>query len=281
MPSEAVEVSRRDRDYDRVGVDEIFAADALILRRLTRSEFLEDCVHVRAANPEGAQPRPSCCSQRRPRHALGHDEKGRPGKIDRGIGRLEVQCGRNLPALQSQRDLDATSQSGDAVEMTQVALDGSDPTELSALRELTVRGGQSLYLDRVTHLRGRSVGFDVPDRLCRDASRLEHSVDGLRLAPYPRRIESGLFRAVIVHSNTADERIDRIAVSDSIASALDQQHRDSLPGNHSVGGAIENPHVAVAREIQAGLVHVTEAPRWKDTRGADQGMPGLSEPQAL
>ncbi|VBI01272.1 Uncharacterised protein [Burkholderia pseudomallei] len=240
--------------------------------RLVALERLEDQMRVGAADAERAERR----AARRPRLARGparqsvDDVERRVREIDLAVRLLVVDRRRDLAVPQAQRDLDAPRQPGDGIQVADVRLHRADRAESGARGMAAIRVGERRHLHRIAELRAGAVRLDVADRLGMDAGRIEHLADHVGLAADTRRVEADLVRAVVVHGDAAQQRVDRVAVVDRVARALDEQHGDAFAGGEPVGVFVEGPAAAVARQVEPRLVHVADVRIRQHRRRADE-----------
>ncbi len=246
--------------------------------RRTCRHLLQHHMRVGAADAEGAHPGA-------PRHRPGRpvaqpvvDKKRRAREVDARIRPLEVQARRDLPMLQGEHRLDQAGDAGRRVEVPDVRLDRADGAELPAL------GGEGLGerrdLDDVAERCPRAVRLDVLDALRIDVAQGVGGGDHLGLA-----VDAGggvvqLERAVVVHREALDHRVDGVAVGEGVAQAFEDDQGDPVAEHGAVRVRVEGAAAAVGG-IDAFLEQVPRARRRGDRNPSGQRHVALVAEQAL
>ena len=99
--------------------------------RRGRWRLLEHDVGVGAAEPEGADAGAAWLVRPRPVAKLGVDEERARFEVDLGVGRPEVDAGRDPLVVQRQRGLDDSGHAGRRVQMADVRLERADRAVLA------------------------------------------------------------------------------------------------------------------------------------------------------
>ena len=113
---------------------------------------------IRASHAEGADAGAAGGAVAGPGAELALDGEGAVGKVDLGIGLLEVEAGGNLLVFQGQGGFDQSGDASGGVEVAQVGFDGADS---AAARMILQGSGEGSDFDGVAEGSAGAVGFDV------------------------------------------------------------------------------------------------------------------------
>ena len=164
-------------------------------------------------------------------------------EIDARIRRGEMERGRNLAVLQREDRLDQAGHARRRLEVPDVSLHRAERAELLLVRAGAKGLGQRRDLDRIAERRAGAVRLDVADRAHVDAGQRLRGRDRLGLAVDARRHVADLGRAVVVHREAADDRVDVVAVAHRLVGALQHDQPDAVAENraarrrHRTGGS--------------------------------------------
>ena len=98
--------------------------------------------------------------------------------------------------------------------------------------------------------------FDVADRGRIDARSGLSKGDDLRLALYARSGITNLCGAIVVYAETADHRVDLVAIGKRLLKALQEHHAASATEDRALRVGIKSPAMAVSRNHSAFLIEI-------------------------
>src|SRR5882757_6603499 len=138
--------------------------------------------------------------------------------------------------------------------MSYIGLRRADYTELFLFCLCSKRLCQAREFDRIAQRRPRSMRFDVTNGLRVDASGLVCHGDNASLPFHARRRVADLRRTIVVDGETANDRVDLIAVTYRIVHPFQQNYADSTAEHSSLSIDVECAAVTVRRHHAAVLI---------------------------
>ena len=162
------------------------------------------------------------------------DLERRVGGIDQRVQPVEMQLAGNGRMAHRQHDLDQADHARCRRGMPDMGLRTAQQAEMPFPGEASERPGQSIRFDDIAERRAGPMGFDVADRVGRDAEPLIGLADQrfLRRAVGRRDAVAG---AVLVHAGSDDGRMNRIAIAQRIVQALQHHDGDGFRHHRAVG----------------------------------------------
>jgi hypothetical protein len=215
--------------------------------RLDRRGFLEHEVAVRPAHAEGADPGDEGAILVGPGAVAVLDANAQRPERDLGIRLLEVEAGRDLPALDREQRLEQADYARRTLEVADVGLRRADrqrivirprlpkgPAERCGLDRIADRGPGAVQLD-VLHVRAPQPGALI--RAANHAFLRRATGHGQALA-----------RPVVVHGAATDDSVDAVAVRLRHGQRLEGDDAATLSPDIAVGSRIEGEAATVGRE---------------------------------
>ncbi len=244
---------------------------------------LHDQVHIRAADAEGAQrgATPPARLARGPGLQGPRHEEGRLLEVDGGVGHLAVDRRRDFAVRQAQGHLDAARETRHGVQMPDIGFHRADGAELPLLAVAAIDLRQGRDLHRVSQLGPGAMRFHVADGLRVDACGVKHLLDDPRLAADARCVETDLVGAIVVDGDAAQQGVDVVAVRHCIPGPLQHQDDHPLAWRQAAGLGVEGAAMAIAGQVEPGLVDIADARLRKHRGGSNQGMAALARAQGL
>ena len=178
-------------------------------------------------------------------------------------------------------DLHQAGRARGGVEVTDVRLGRTEPTEPHSVGVGAERLGEGRHLDRVTDRGAGAVRFEQADRARVDPGHGERLFDDVGVPVHARREEPDLAVAIVVDGGPFDHREDRVAVAVRIGEPTERN--DGRPaGQHgSVGVRVEGSAATGRRQDLTLSMLVTAAVRELDRNAAGERQVALEGEQAL
>jgi len=209
-----------------------------------------------------------------------HGER-RMHQVQIGIGRFEVDAGRDASLLQRQRRLDRAGGARGDHQMADIALERTDPARAEVAAATGECPAQTFDLDRIADRCGGAVGFHVTDATRIDAGIVQRHRNHRRLTGTAGSGETGLVTAIVVDRAATYQRNHRVAVGTRIGKTFEQHHSGAIAEHGALRRSVKGPGAAIRRQHRALLINVTAA-RWAgDRHAAGQRHVALATAQAI
>ncbi|PRP91930.1 hypothetical protein ENSA5_52150 [Enhygromyxa salina] len=196
--------------------------------------LLEQEVKVGPAEAKRAHARaPRVLGPADPRPRLGVEVKGRVVDLERGVGPLDLDRGRQDLVVQRHHGLEQPGGPSRGLGVADLRLDRA---QRAPLRALAGPKGllQALKLGRVAGLGPGPVGLDQFDGPRLDPGVVPGPAQGLGLARRHRRVDA-LRAPVRGRADPAQDRVDPVAVALGVVEALERDHAQALAEHRPVG----------------------------------------------
>ncbi len=228
-------VFRRRRDRPRQPDDRI--------RRL-----LEEHVRVGPAERERAHSGDAAAAGwTPPRHALGRHGQAAAVELHVRVEAGELPVGRDLGGLQGKDRLDQGDHAGPVLQVAHAGLGAAEVDRVPPRPARAEDPGQRPDLDRVAERRAGAVRLHVAHVARVDPGAGQDGADERLLCLRARCGEPGR-AAIVIEAGAAHDGEDRVAGSQRLVQAAQDQHAAALGARVSIGGCVEHLAAAVRRQ---------------------------------
>ena len=236
---------------------------------------------IGAAHAEGIYARAARALVRNPRTQRVIDLKWAAFEIDRRIGPLVAQAGRQLSMLERQRHLDEAGRTRSGVEVADVGLDRADAAEARFRRGFLKGLRQCSHFDRVAQVGAGAMAFHVVDGVCAHACHSLRFGNRLGLAIHAGRQVARLGGTVVVDGRALDDGPDVIAVAQRIVQPPEHHHARARSEHRALGAMVEGMAMAIGRQDLALLKDVAARMGQLDGHASGQSHVALATQQGL
>ena len=211
-------------------------------------ELLEHGVRVDAAEAERVDAgAPRLAGAMDPRPRLGVDVERRALELELGVGLIAGDRRRQHALMQRERGLDQAGHAGGGDRVADHRLDGAERAARQLAVALTEHARQRPHLGDVADRGARAVRLDQADARGRDLSGRVGALQRQLLTLQARRHDAHS-APIARDTDTADHRIDAVAVADGVLGALEHDGADALAQQRPIGVLVEGPQLLAARQ---------------------------------
>ena len=190
---------------------------------------------VGSAHAKGADPGPSRRATALPVADARVDVEGARLQVEIWICFFVVQACRKFPELEGEHGLDESRHTGRSVQMSNIRFDRSEGTKATPLGRSTEHFSEGSDFDRIAEGRSGAVCFDQLHALRVDLGHLQRSGNAARLPGDTGSGKPDLAGSVVVDRRTLDHSPDEVALVDGVRKALQDDDRDAIATQGSLG----------------------------------------------
>ena len=228
-------------------------------------------MRVRSADAECADAGAARTLPSFPFRSFAIDAKWTVLEIKVWIGLVEMKRRRKYAMSHDVRGVDQPGHAGGDIQMPDIGLRRADCAELLPVRSCAKSLGQACELDRITQRRPGAVRFDVANGFRLNPRGLVRHRDDVGLPFHARRRVADLCRTVIVDGETANDRVNLVAVAYRIVQrASASTTPDSTAKNGPLGIGVECPAVTIRRHHAAILIVIAALLRKRNRSATGQ-----------